>query len=63
MAPTELMEYAKRVLLYLGRSMPVKTLEEMMADFVKDYLDQYPFRPLVKAFKLNEIKTEFQGKW
>ena len=32
MAPTELMEYAKRVLLYLGRSMPVKTLEEMMAE-------------------------------
>ena len=30
MAPTDLMEYAKRVLLYLGRSMPVKTLEEMM---------------------------------
>ena len=32
MAPAELMEYAKRVLLYLGRSMPVKTLEDMMTE-------------------------------
>jgi hypothetical protein len=32
MAPTDLMEYAKRVLLYLGRSMPVKTIEEMMTE-------------------------------
>ena len=31
-APNELVEYAKRVLLYLGRSQPVKTLEEMMTE-------------------------------
>lgn len=30
LGPNELIDYAKRVLLYLGRSQPVKTLEEMM---------------------------------
>ena len=32
MAPNELVDYAKRVLLYLGRSQPVKTLEEIMSE-------------------------------
>ncbi len=30
LAPNELIDFTKRVLLYLGRSQPVKTLEEMM---------------------------------
>ena len=32
LAPNELIDYTKRVLLYLGRSQPVKTLEEMMVE-------------------------------
>ena len=32
LAPNELIDYSKRVLLYLGRSQPVKTLEEMMVE-------------------------------
>ena len=32
LAPNELVDYSKRVLLYLGRAQPVKTLEEMMVE-------------------------------
>ncbi|WAR03493.1 LOW QUALITY PROTEIN: SETB1-like protein [Mya arenaria] len=32
-------------------------------DFVKDYLAQYPERPMVRLHKGQTVKTEWKGKW
>ena len=47
LAPCELVDYSKRVLLYLGRAQPVKTLEEMMMEL-----------QTVETFNCNIERTE-----
>ena len=47
LAPNELVDYSKRVLLYLGRAQPVKTLEEMMVEL-----------QTVETFNCNIERTE-----
>ena len=47
LAPTELVDYSKRVLLYLGRAQPIKTLEEMMVEL-----------QTVETFNCNIERTE-----
>ncbi|XP_023339442.1 histone-lysine N-methyltransferase SETDB1 [Eurytemora carolleeae] len=33
------------------------------SDFIKNYLSQYPERPMVKLFVGQVVKTEYDGKW
>ncbi|KAJ8024057.1 Histone-lysine N-methyltransferase SETDB1 [Holothuria leucospilota] len=56
--------HRKRIYLVYQNSKNVwDDVEELMSEFVKDYLEQYPFRPLVRVVSGSEVKTEFQGKW
>ncbi|XP_071831065.1 histone-lysine N-methyltransferase SETDB1-B-like isoform X2 [Apostichopus japonicus] len=56
--------HRKRIHLVYQNSKNVwDDVEELMSEFVKDYLEQYPFRPLVRVIAGIEVKTEFQGKW
>ena len=32
-------------------------------DFIKDYLQMYPERPMVRLQKDNYVKTEWNGRW
>lgn len=32
-------------------------------DFIKEYVQMYPERPMVRLQKWNNVKTEFNGKW